>query len=95
MTDPKLIVTLEARCYSWEDALKFQDMLQDIITKKEFAGDWVDECSICYVDPSEVDEPTYSEAKRIGEQQLIRDELLDTKSINCNKKHSHTKDCMI
>lgn len=57
MTDPKLIVKLEAICYSWKDALKFVDVLQDITTKKEFAGELIEECSIFYVDPSEVGEP--------------------------------------
>jgi len=45
-------------------------------------------CSICHEDflPDEIKEHTESE---------IQIQILKDLPINCNKKHSHTKDCMI
>ena len=54
--DPKLIVTLEARCYSWEHALKLQELLGEIVSNNDLAGKHLEECTIHYVDPSEVKE---------------------------------------
>jgi len=49
--DPRLIVKLEARCHTYEDALKLQSMLADFVSNNELAGEHIDECEILYVNP--------------------------------------------
>lgn len=67
--DPKLIVKLEARCHSYEDALKLQSMLSDFVSCNELAGEHIDECEIFYVMPLEMDGPTNEEiAERLYEE---------------------------
>ena len=51
--DPKLIVKLEARCHTYEDALKLQAMLSDFVGNNELAGEHISECEIHYVVPLE------------------------------------------
>ena len=54
--DPKLIVTLKARCHTYSDALKLQAMLSDFVSNNELAGEHIDECEILYVMPLESEE---------------------------------------
>ena len=66
--DPKLIVKLEARCHTYEDALKLQAMLSDFVSNNELAGEHIDECEILYVMPLECEEITkrlYEEIEKI------------------------------
>ena len=54
--DPKLIVKLEARCHTYEDALKLQAMLSDFVSNDLLAGEHIEECEIHYVVPLESEE---------------------------------------
>ena len=54
--DPKLIVKLEARCHTYEDALKLQAMLSDFVGNNLLAGEHISECEIHYVMPLESEE---------------------------------------
>ena len=49
--DPKLIIKLEARCHTYEDALKLQSMLADLVSNNDLAGEYIEECSIFYINP--------------------------------------------
>ena len=62
--DPKLIVKLEARCHTYEDALKLQAMLSDFVGNNQLAGEHIEECEILYVMPLESEEI----AKRLYEE---------------------------
>ena len=63
--DPKLIVKLEARCHSYEDALKLQSMLSDFVSCNQLAGEHIDECEILYVMPLETGQTTEEVVKKL------------------------------
>ena len=63
--DPKLIVKLEARCHTYEDALKLQAMLSDFVSNNELAGEHIDECEILYVMPLETEQTTEEVVKKL------------------------------
>ena len=66
--DPKLIVKLEARCHTYEDALKLQAMLSDFVSNNELAGEHIDECEILYVMPLEIEHTTEEIVKKLYEE---------------------------
>ena len=46
-----LMVTLEAECHTYEDALELQSMLTDFITNEKLAGEHISYAEIDYVEP--------------------------------------------
>jgi len=54
---PASRVKLEARCHTYEDALKLQAILSDLVSDSELAGQHIDECEILYVNPLKLDGP--------------------------------------
>ena len=63
--DPKLIVRLEARCHSYEDALRLQAMLSDFVSNDLLAGEHIEECEIHYVMPLEIEHTTEEVVKKL------------------------------
>ena len=50
-----LLVTLEAHCKTYADALKLQAMISDFITNEELAGEHIQYAEIHYVDPQDIE----------------------------------------
>ena len=63
--DPKLIVTLKARCHTYSDALKLQAMLSDFVGSNDLAGEHIEECEILYVMPLEIEHTTEEVVKKL------------------------------
>ena len=67
------MVTLEAECHTYEDALELQSMLTDFITNEKLAGEHISYAEIDYVEPEKfnvkqkkiVDEFQYEQYNRL------------------------------